>query len=248
MSQLTFKNQGPWDSNKIFMAQAGSAAYGTKTPESDIDYRGVFLAEPKHIIGLSSVESYTEEKPIDLQCYEFRHYVRLAMRGSPLQLEMLFYPEDVIEYDSIYWQTLRDIRESFLGQHLKSTFGGFAQGDIKRIAANNTAKCGAKGKLLVEKYGYNTKQACNAWRLLRMAAILFTTGQLVVRLPEADRDEIVAIKNGKYEKEEFLKFVETEDKRVFALVENSKLPAKSNFELVEQTVMKTCWKHLQHFM
>lgn len=244
-----FKNKGPWLNNNIFMAQAGSAAYGTKTPESDIDYRGVFMAEPKHLLGMSNVETYTEEQPIDLQCFEFRHFARLCLKGSPLQIEMLFYPEDVIKQPtSFHWQALIGIRESFLGQHLKSTFGGFAQGDIKRIAANSTAKCGAKGKLLVAKYGYNTKHASNAWRLLRMAAILFTTGQLVVRLPEADREEIVAIKNGKYEKDEFLKFVETEDKRVFALAENSKLPSKSNFELVEQTIMKEYWKHLQHFM
>lgn len=235
---LQFKTQGPWSNRSLFMATAGSAAYGTKTPESDVDYRGVFLAEPKHLIGLSNVESYTEEQPIDLQCFELRHYVRLCLKGSPLQLEMLFYPEDAIAESSIGWRKLLNIRESFLGQHLKATLGGFAQGDIKRIAANSTAKCGAKGKLLVEKYGYNTKHASNAWRLLRMAAILFTTGQLVVRLPQADREEIVAIKNGKYEKDEFLKYVETEDKRVFALAENSKLPARSNYDLAEQTVME----------
>lgn len=151
---------------------------------------------------------------------------------------MLFYPEDAIVHSSIGWNKLLRIRESFLGQHLKSTLGGFAQGDIKRIAANSTAKCGAKGKLLVEKYGYNTKHASNAWRLLRMAAILFTTGKLVVRLPEADREEIIAIKNGKYERDEFLKYVEMEDKRVFALAENSKLPAKSDFDLAEKTVIE----------
>lgn len=234
---LTFKTNGPWSERKLFMAKAGSAAYGTMTPMSDVDFRGVFLAEPKHLLGLSTVETYTEEEPNDLQCFELRHFVRLCLKGSPLQLEMLFYPEDAIVEASPAWERLLSIKRSFLGTHLKATLGGFAQGDIKRIAGNSTAKCGAKGKLLMEKYGYNTKHASNAYRLLQMAATLFTTGELVVRPSEAVREEIIAIKNGKYSKEDFLKWIEVEDKRIFALADKSGLPSKSNYHLAEQTVI-----------
>lgn len=234
---LTFKTDGPWSKRVAFMAKAGSAAYGTMTPTSDIDYRGVFLAEPEHLLGLSNVETYTEEQPIDLQCFELRHFVRLCLKGSPLQLEMLFYPEDAIAEMTPAWERLLTIKRSFLGTHLKATLGGFAQGDIKRIAGNSMSKCGAKGKLLVEKYGYNTKHAANAYRLLQMAATLFTTGEFVVRPSEGVREEIIAIKNGKYSKEEFLKWIEVEDKRIFALADKSGLPSKSNFEVAELAVM-----------
>lgn len=234
---LEFKTKGPWSEHQLFMAKAGSAAYGTMTPASDIDYRGVFLAEPKHLLGLSTVETYTEEQPIDLQCFELRHFVRLCLRGSPLQLEMLFYPDDAIVDYAPSWNKLLDIKRSFLGTHLKGTLGGFAQGDIKRIAGGSMAKCGAKGKLLVEKYGYNTKHAANAYRLLQMAATLFTTGEFVVRPSQEVRDEIIAIKNGKYGKDEFLKWIEEEDKRIFALADKSGLPSKSDYHLAEQVVI-----------
>lgn len=234
-----FKTLGPWSERQVFMCKAGSSAYGTSTPESDIDFRGVFLAEHKHLLGLSKVEAYTEEQPIDLQCYEFRHFISLCLKGSPLQLEMLFYPKEAITHDSHpAWQKLLAIRETFLGKHLKSTLGGFAQGDIKRIAGGSLAKCGAKGKVLVEKYGYNTKHASNAFRLLKMAEILFTTGKLVVRHDEAVRNEILAIKKGKYQKEEFLKWIEEEDKRIFLLAEGCTLPARPNFDLAEQVAIE----------
>ncbi len=242
---LEFKNAGPWQTQPVFMARAGSAAYATMTPESDTDYRGVFFAEPKHLIGLSNVESYTEEKPIDLQCYELRHFVRLCLRGSPLQLEMLFYTDDIIEFTSPAWAELLKIRRCFLSKKLKATLGGFASSDLKRIEGNLTQKCGAKGKLLMEKYGYNTKHAANAYRLLKMSELLWMTGDLVVRLPEAERKEIMAIKQGKYTREEFLNFVKDEDKRVFELADKSSLPNQPDFELAEQTVMKIYLKLLK---
>lgn len=245
---LTFANSGPWETQMVFMGKAGSAAYGTTTPESDIDYRGVFLAEPKHLIGLSNVETYTEEKPIDLQCYELRHFAKLCLNGSPLQIEMLWYAADTIEVTTPPWMRLLDIRRAFLGKHLKRTLGGFAQGDIKRIMGNSMAKCGAKGKLLVEKFGYNTKHAANAYRLLKMSELLWTTGTLIVRLPKADRDEIRAIKQGKYSRDEFLKYVADEDKRVFGLADNSDLPDGPDRQLVEKTIMSiySGYLHDQH--
>lgn len=237
MTKLEFKNTGPWEKQQIFMGRAGSAAYGTMTPESDIDYRGVFLAEPKHLIGMANVETYTEEKPIDLQVYELRHFVKLCLNGSPLQVEMLWYDPEVCETVTPAWEKLRGIKKAFLGKHLKKTLGGFTQGDIKRIQGNSMAKCGAKGKLLVEKYGYNTKHASNAYRLLKMSEILWTTGDLVVRLPAACRDEIRAIKQGKYTREEFLAYVADEDKRVFELADKASLPDGPDYHLAEDTVM-----------
>lgn len=243
-TMVPFANSGPWKTQPIFMGRAGSAAYATLTPESDIDYRGVFFAEPKHLIGLSNVESYTEEKPIDLQCYELRHFVKLCLRGSPLQIEMLFYPQDVIEFASPEWADLIKIRKSFLSKRLKATLGGFAAGDLKRIEGNLTQKCGAKGKLLMERFGYNTKHAANAYRLLKMSELLWKTGDLMVRLPEENRKEIMAIKLGKYTREEFLNYVKDEDKRVFELADKADLPDSPDHNLAEQTVMDIYRKRL----
>lgn len=241
---MEFKNHGPWETQLIFMGRAGSAAYGTMTPESDTDLRGVFLAEPRHLIGLGNVETYTEEQPIDLQCYELKHFAKLCLNGSPLQVEMLWYPDECWTVTGPDWDSLKHIRRAFLGKHLKKTLGGFTQGDIKRIQGNSMAKCGAKGKLLVEKFGYNTKHASNAFRLLKMSELLWTTGELTVRLPEKDRNEIRAIKQGKYSREEFLKYVADEDKRVFDLADKCDLPNGPDVHLVEKTVMAIYARYL----
>lgn len=241
---MEYKNHGPWETQPIFMGKAGSAAYGTMTPESDTDLRGVFLAEPKHLIGLGNIETYTEEQPIDLQCYELRHFAKLCLNGSPLQVEMLWYPDECWTIRAPAWTKLTNIKRAFLGKHLKKTLGGFTQGDIKRIQGNSMAKCGAKGKLLVEKFGYNTKHASNAYRLLKMSEILWTTSELVVRLPEKERNEIIAIKKGKYTREEFLKYIADEDKRVFDLADNCTLPDGPDRNLVEKTVMAIYARYL----
>lgn len=239
------KQDGAWNRQTVFLGKAGSTAYGTATPESDIDLRGVFMADVNQIIGMQNVECYTEEQPIDLQCYEFRHFVKLCLRGSPLQIEMLFYPSDAIGHQSEIWFKLLEIRKAFLSKELKKTLGGFTQGDIKRIEGNLTQKCGAKGKALIEKYGYNTKHASNAYRLLKMSERLWLTGELEPRLPEDIRNEIVAIKRGKYTREEFLNYIKGEDQRVFDLADKSSLPAHPDRELIENIVVQIMFHYLQ---
>ncbi len=232
-----FQHDGPWRRNCIFLARAGSSAYGTRMPTSDLDVRGVFLPDPEHILGLHTIESHAEATPLDATAFELRHFVRLCLAGSPLPLEMLFYPSDVIEYAGPAWLALLEIRATFLGRHLKRTLGGFAQGDLRRIAGETTRKCGAVGKALIEQYGWNTKHGANAYRLLRMSEHLFRTGALVVRLPESDRAEILKIRSGGYPRDEFLAKMQAYDHEVFALVDTSPLPAGPDHELAEHVVM-----------
>ena len=241
-NSVKFNHTGPWSERGILLAQAGSSAYGTRMPDSDQDYRGIFLATKEQVFGLGKCEVYTETQPNDLQMFELRHFAALCLKGSPGQIEMLFYPEDAIVSSSDEWKKLINIRRAFLSKMLRNTLGGFAQSDLKRIAADNTAKAGAKGKALIEKYGYNTKHAANAYRLLKMAEILFTTGELVVRMSQEVCDEIKAIKHGKYTKGEFMAWITDTDAKVFRLADEScgnakLLPEDPDFHLVEDTVI-----------
>jgi predicted nucleotidyltransferase len=236
-TKVKFNQTGPWTERAILFAQAGSSAYGTRMPDSDQDYRGVFLATREQVFGLQKCEVHTETDPHDLQMFELRHFASLCLKGSPGQIEMLFYQEEVIIGDSDEFRRLWDIRHLFLSKRLKGTLGGFAQSDLKRIAADNTGKSGAKGKALIAKFGYNTKHAANAYRLLKMSEILFTTGELIPRMDEKVREEIKAIKHGKYKKDEFLAWVMGEDQRIFELAEKSSLPAHPDFHAIEGTVM-----------
>lgn len=68
------------------------------------------------------------------------------------------------------------------------------RGSAKRFA---TGYMGAKRKALVEKHGYDTKNAAHLIRLLKMGREFLETGTLRVDRTDIDREELLAIKDGK---------------------------------------------------
>lgn len=74
--------------------------------------------------------------------------------------------------------------------------GELGRGSTKRFA---TGFMGEKRKLLVEKYGYDCKNAAHLIRLLRMGCEFLRTGELEVdRRDVGDAEELLAIKRGEW--------------------------------------------------
>jgi predicted nucleotidyltransferase len=76
---------------------------------------------------------------------------------------------------------------------------------------------------LEAKYGYDAKHAMHLVRLLKMCAELLQTGQVNVRR-DADRDELMAIRDGAWPYEQLLAWAEDQDKALDALRRRSPLP------------------------
>lgn len=60
--------------NKIILLNAivGSQAYGTNTPDSDIDTKGVYLQDPMEVLGMEYKEQINLDK--DACLYEVRRF------------------------------------------------------------------------------------------------------------------------------------------------------------------------------
>jgi len=95
--------------NRLFEMKVGSHLYGTSTPESDVDFCGVFVAPKEFYLGLSKVEEVdlsivskrengrNDKDAVDRKFYELRKFVSLAMMNNPNITEMLFVnPEHAI--------------------------------------------------------------------------------------------------------------------------------------------------------
>jgi hypothetical protein len=80
------------------------------------------------------------------------------------------------------------------------------RGSQKKFA---TGYMGAKRKALVEKHGYDTKNAAHLVRLLRMGIEFLQTGDIIVDRREAgDSNELIGIKTGNWKLEEVKKLSE----------------------------------------
>ncbi len=119
--------------NTIHRIVAGSHLYGTARKDSDIDIRGVCLAPPESLIGLSEFKQYQGSKDEDTTIYELRRFCHLVLNANPNILDILFAPHGTWEILDYRWQLIYDNRNAFLSQKAKRSFTGFSTSLLKRI-------------------------------------------------------------------------------------------------------------------
>jgi len=201
----------------ILLGYRGSIAHNMYIPNSDpnsiddIDIMGVFLAPENFYIGLEQHKrSQTKEisKEIDgvmWDCvyYELRKFVKLLLKGNPNVLSLLWIKPEHYLLVSEFGKMLLENRKSFLGKEaLYNSFTGYANGQLKRMTHFKTkGYMGEKRKRLVEKYGYDTKNASHLIRLLLMGIELLKTGELKI-FRDKDVNMLLDIKTGKWPLEE----------------------------------------------
>ena len=127
------------DTGTILLTRAGSHAYGTSTPTSDLDVRGVFIPPVEYILGMSKIEQYQEagtaDRP-DLVIYELRKYIALAADANPNILEIVFADDSDILSITDVGRILRSNRHLFLSKKARHTFSGYAMSQLKRIESH----------------------------------------------------------------------------------------------------------------
>lgn len=118
------------EQNLIFKAVVGSQSYGTATPESDVDYKGVYMQSVDELI------SFNYKEQIDIgkdECYyEVRRFLQLLQSANPTVLELLYSPEDCIQVKKPVFDLITKHRDKFLTKKCKLSFGGYAIAQIKK--------------------------------------------------------------------------------------------------------------------
>ena len=110
----------------------GSQAYGTNTPESDIDYKGIYMQNHMDIlcgkyqdqlkVAVDTVEGGIEVD--DEVYYEINRFIELLNSNNPTILEMLNVPEDCIVYKHPILDELFANKDKFITKICKKSFGG----------------------------------------------------------------------------------------------------------------------------
>lgn len=124
--------------NTLVKHYAGSHAYGTALPTSDVDFRGVFCADKVNVLTpffpVREVEDLTEE---DTKLYELAHFMKLCLDCNPNVVETLWVDDsDVLMYTQAY-ALLRENRHKLLSSKVAFTTSGYALAQLKRIRGHN---------------------------------------------------------------------------------------------------------------
>lgn len=130
-----YKGQLTWlPERTIFVSVHGSQAYGTSTPTSDIDVKGLCVPPKPYVYGfLQGFDQAEGKDPYDMVIYSLKKFMKLASDCNPNIIEVLFTdPEDWV-LDTTLFRKLWEHRELFLSRKARFTFSGYANQQLKRI-------------------------------------------------------------------------------------------------------------------
>ena len=112
----------------------GSKLYGTSTPDSDHDLRGIYLPSLCDCLLGTVKDTVTDATEEDTQYYSLPYFLRLAAQGQSVAIEMLSAPDSAIVTDSDIWRRLRAEKTRFYTRNMKS-FLGFAKSQAGKYSS-----------------------------------------------------------------------------------------------------------------
>jgi len=113
--------------------RAGSHLYGTNTPDSDIDTRGVFVSPKEYFLGFARRAERFSDKITDTEYHSIQHFFKLALKCNPNIIEYFFIPDLQMISSSKQWDLIVENRDLFISSKAKYTFTGYAFSQMKRI-------------------------------------------------------------------------------------------------------------------
>ena len=135
----------------------GSYLYGTNTPISDTDYKGVDYPTfeqialgqiPKNIYYHSTGSDKTKntKNDIDIEIYSLHEFIKLALQGQTGIFDMLHAPSDMLIQSSTTWEYIISNREKFYSKNAHA-FIGYAMGQASKYGLKGSRLDAAKSVL-----------------------------------------------------------------------------------------------------
>lgn len=118
------------------LAPGGSRAYGTATPESDIDLRGIAINSIEEIFGLEPDFECVEDTVADTVVYSFRKIIKLLISCNPNTIEILGLEPDQYLYVDEIGKMIIENKTAFLSRQAIQSFGGYAAAQYNRLEHN----------------------------------------------------------------------------------------------------------------
>jgi hypothetical protein len=120
--------------NIALLAFGGSIAYGTNTPQSDIDIRGFAVNPLSELVGIEKdFEQVVESKVTDTTIYSLRKIVQLLIKCNPNTIEILgCRPEHYLYINDIGREILNN-KSNFISKLAIDSFGGYARSQYNRL-------------------------------------------------------------------------------------------------------------------
>ncbi len=155
----------------LLRIQHGSHLYGTNTPTSDLDYKGLFLPSCREILlgrvpkvidkGTGSKHEKNTQDDVDDQSYPLQKFLQMVTSGDTVGTELLFAPDSAIVHMAPEWELIRNNKHLLLNKQCKG-FVGYCQRQAAKYGIKGSRMAACKGivELLTracDQYGSTSK-------------------------------------------------------------------------------------------
>jgi uncharacterized protein len=235
----------------VYAGLMGSVSHGTYVPKTDpdsiddVDIMAVVVPSPRWLLGLHQWEHWVKQlDELDVVGYSLRKFVGLLLKANPNVVGLLWLRPEFILTQHPAFKPMVENRQAFSSKRAYESFVGYSKSQLNKMGLpGHRAYMGAKRKELVERYGYDCKNAAHSVRLLRMGIEFLETGELNV-YRGADADELKAIKRGEWTLDQVKAEVDRLSDRIVAARDRSPLPPEPNSALAEELLIditQTIW-------
>jgi predicted nucleotidyltransferase len=174
------------------------AAMGVHAPFEQFIYRSAAEREGRH-------DAPSQGGDLDLTIYSLRKYVRLALKGNPTILLLLFAPSSALVVREARGMSLRGLAPSIISRQAGRAFLGYLQAQRQRmLGERGNGGHGRPRAALTEQFGFDTKYAMHMCRLALQGVELMKTGSLQLPIAEPDRSWLFDVRIGKVDQQEVL--------------------------------------------
>jgi hypothetical protein len=243
------------NSHVILRAEVGSRLYGTNLDDSgDRDELGICVEPVGLAMGFSEFEQYlyrtaseregthdarSQTGDLDLTIYSLRKFLRLALKGNPTIIQLLFVRQRLWVCGDARGQRLQELTPYLLSRAAGGSFLGYLQAQRMRFTGERGGSHGATHSEDYERFGYDTKSAMHMLRLGYQGVELLSEGKLTFPVPE--RDFLLHVRKGQSSPQEILSRTGELEKEIKGLLETSPLPKQPDRDYVEDWMIKTYW-------
>lgn len=185
----------------VLEGEIGSFAHGINVGSSDHDYIRIVLEPLDTLLGISApLDTFrlrprdegarSQEGDTETTVYPLRKYVAMAAKGNPNSLPLLW-TTNVTVPDTY---GLTGIREQFIHKSMAYAHLRFAE-NLKQCLLGTRAPRVNRPEL-IEKYGFDTKTASHALRMLIQSCELSELGTMSMPMTAENRAHLIDVRNG----------------------------------------------------
>lgn len=206
---------------------AGSQLYKLNTPESDTDYRFIYLTDDlESFVGLKTDNSQVKiTDDIDSAGHELRAFMRHLRNTNTNSIELMFAPEAAFILKEPEFDILLKNKYSLIDSAnlIKST-KGYVQTERRLALGERTGRLGGKRKAEIEIRGWSRKNVSQIIRIVAATKHFSTTGFYPVDLSTIDTEAYLLAFNIKnkpdlYTKDQIVKIIEDQEKKLLDITD-----------------------------